>query len=155
MSATAAVATMRAMRTLIDKRTADLDESVLRAVAPGFRSNLAWTIGHLAVTPYLLIHGRGSVEAPIAADMIETFKKGTVPADGSDGYAISDLRSAMHDAVDAVESAAASISAYEYYETSAGVPLASAAEALAFLAVHDGIHLGYTLALTRALAAAA
>ena len=36
------------------------------------------------------------------------------------------------------------------YQTSAGITLENAEHAIAYASMHDGIHLGYTLALARA-----
>ena len=40
---------------------------------------------------------------------------------------------------------------FEYYKTSAGIELNSPEDVLSFLPIHEGIHLGYAMALKRML----
>jgi hypothetical protein len=150
---TDAVQAMRAMRALIRKRIGTVDEATFRRVPEGFNSNLAWQVGHLAVTPALLVYGRCKQQPPLDEELITAFRKGTAPGDGSERWSREELLTAMDAIVDSIEAEAGDFTDFEEYETSAGITLSSVDEVLRFLGVHDGIHVGYTLALARAAAA--
>lgn len=144
-------AVSRSLRSLISKRCADIPDEVMQRVPAGFNGNLHWQLGHLVVTPALLTYGRCGVDLPLPEAMVAAFRKGTGPTDGGDAFSRAELTEGLTGILDRIEAdvAAGVLADYEAYQTSAGVLLSSVPEALAFNGVHDGIHLGYTLALAR------
>ena len=149
------LSTMRALRTMIGKRLSTIDDATLHRIPTGFNGNLHWQIGHLAVTPALLTFKLSGLDMPVPGPMVEAFAKGSAPSAASAAFSRESVQQELFSVLDAIEEAFINnrFTNFSPYQTSAGVPLNNADEALAFAAVHDGIHLGYTLALARVLSA--
>ena len=145
------LATMRAMRRIMVGRCADVTTEQLHLAPAGFGSSLAWHVGHVAVTTTLLTHARCGAPLIFDAEVVDQFRKGTSAADVPASYDLAALTNMLESSVDQIEedAAAGAFDSFEAYETSAGVPLASIEQAVNFLAVHDGIHVGYIMALKR------
>lgn len=143
---------MTAMRKLMIKRCRAVDAAILTRIPVGFTGNLVWHLGHTAVTTGLLTNGRCGVAHPMPAATVNAFKKGTTPADMDRAYSLDELEVMLLGSVEQLRKDSLTLGAYPVYETSTGVVLNSLADACAFLSVHDGIHVGYVLALARAAA---
>ncbi len=145
--------TLRAVRTLIRKRTSGMTDEQFWAVPTGYNASIGWHVAHLPVTLSLLAFGRSGQELPMGAEWITSFRKGTGPADATRSFTREEVMEWLDRSVDLVEDMVEgqSFGAFDVYTTSAGVTLNNLEEALAFLAVHDGIHFGYILAQARAI----
>lgn len=123
---------------------------------PTWKNNARWQAGHLIITPALLTHGIMREPLGVPEEYRKWFAKGTSPADwGTDpvpnyrdlcddlvpsiGRLIENLRHRLDEAF------------LEPYTTSVGGVLHSPAQALNYSMFHDGVHLGMTMALKRAL----
>ncbi len=142
----------------IRQRFTDLCSSVseeqLFEIPPGFRNHIAWNVGHVLVTQQLLTYGLSGLELKVAPELVEHFKKGSSPADWPDH---SPWNGILDRLVSGVEDFGRDweegrFASFESYTTSAGVTLSTLEEAATFNHFHEGIHLGYCLALKRALA---
>ncbi len=118
-------------------------------IPPGFKNNLLWNAGHVIATQQLLMYGRAQVDPVVPAAFIDTFRKGTagqadyppeIIEQVKTGLTQTALRAAMDCQNDLFRT-------YEPYETSFGVKLNNIREAVTFNNVHEGLHLGYMMAL--------
>ena len=122
-------------------------------VPPGFSNHVLWNVAHVVVTLELLTYGRCGLELAVPPALVAQARKGTSPADWD---APPDRDAVLELATDSTARLARDIgagwfTAYEPYDTSAGVRLASLADALAFDLYHEGLHAGAIQALARAL----
>lgn len=146
---------------VIRARVADLAracEAQADVVPPTWNNNMRWQVGHLVVTPRLLVFGLAGKDLGVPGEYRGWFAKGSGPAawEGAPVPPLGDLLREMTDGMEPVFEevrANGGVAFAEPYQTSAGAVLRSPRESLLFSLVHDGIHLGSALALRRALAA--
>ena len=126
-------------------------------IPPTWKNSARWHAGHLLVTPCLLTYGVMKEPLPVPQDYRKWFGKGSDPTQWSDADAVPSFADLVDDIVplsgrlfDALKDNIAE-PYIEPYTTSVGIELKSPVEALNFSMVHDGIHLGLLLALSRAL----
>lgn len=139
-----------------------LAEGMVRALTPeqrrivpeGFNNNLLWHIGHLVVTQQILCYKLSGLPMAVDQAMVEQFRKGTSPNDWTEDP---DDEKLFEDLATMVERLREDhqqgiFTTYETYQTSTGYVLASIDDAIAFNNFHEGIHLGYMLAMRRLVA---
>jgi hypothetical protein len=134
------------------------DEERADVIPPGWRNNLRWHAGHLATVPRTLTRGLAGLPLGVSDELVRWFKKGSSPEEwGSAGVpSVAALTSDLVDVIPELfdEFEGREREPYERpYMTSTGVALACPADALAFNLAHDGIHLGWIIAIKRELKA--
>lgn len=130
-----------------------LNDDELNQKIPGVNNTIAWNFGHAIVTCQLLVLKMSGQELQINLRQLAKFRKG---ADGK----LSCTREELID-LSAIQqkfitdlpqlAIAGALDGYEAYETSYGVSLYDAQEAIHFSGVHAGLHLGYMMAMRRAM----
>ncbi|GAB4395281.1 MAG: DinB family protein [Microscillaceae bacterium] len=132
-----------------------LDTDTLNRIPAGFNNNLAWHLGHLVVTPQLLLYRLSGLETQASERLIEQFRKGTKPAEPLEAAIIEKLKQSFADFPARLKSDSVRGLFLEFspYETSYGFGLSSFEDALLFNNIHEGVHYGYALSLKRALGA--
>lgn len=119
----------------------------------GFRNNIWWNIAHVVVTQQLLVYKLSGLPMKVSQELIDKYKKGTVP----DGTATDDeideilgfLFSTVEWAIEDFENGL--FKEFNEYPTSAGVTLKNVDDAITFNLFHEGLHLGAILSLRKAL----
>ncbi|MEM0996548.1 MAG: DinB family protein [Bacteroidota bacterium] len=131
----------------------ELDATTLNAIPSGFRNHIAWHLGHLiAVQQHLCCVRAG--RAPQAPDWVmKRFARGTVPRGPVTPVEMRVLRELLFVHVDqlAQDYADGRLTTFQAYDSSLGVRMASIEDAICFLPVHEGTHLGYAMAMRRQL----
>lgn len=144
----------KAIRKNFEKAVEKVNEADLIMIPAGFNNHIIWNIGHAVVTQNVLIYGMSGLDFTLPTDFIKRYKKGTFPseienpkteletifelgriADEQLSYDIREMR----------------FSDYQKYETSFGITLNSFNDALQFNNIHESLHLGYVMAIKRAL----
>lgn len=130
----------------------DLSVNQLNHIPDGFNNNLIWNLGHLVVTQQILVYKLSGLPIMVPESWVDQFKKGSSPK----GILISE------DEIATIKSKLFSLSEqteidfeaglflqYTTYQTSFGVTLTSAADAIRFNNLHESMHLGYMIAMKR------
>lgn len=148
-----ALAILIGMRKRMQALAATIPDDELFEVPSGFANNVAWNLGHLPVTQQLLCYQLSGLPVGIPDEVVAAFRKGSSPADWK---ARPDVRGIIADFVTRAETLrddyrAGRFTRFEPYTTSAGIELRSIEDAIQFNNVHEGIHLGYVMALRRAI----
>lgn len=123
-------------------------------IPAGFNNHILWNIGHAVVTQNVLLYGMSGLDFTLPTHFIKRYKKGSTPteidnpktelenifelgkiADDQLGYDIKEMK----------------FGDYQSYETSFGITLNTFNDALQFNNIHEALHLGYVMALKRAL----
>lgn len=128
-------------------------QEVLLKIPEGYRNNIWWNIAHVVVTQQLLVYGLSKLPLLLDGELVEKFKKGTVP-DGSateeEMEKIKDLLlSTIEKTLEDYENGL--FKEYDEYTTSTKVTLKNVDDALAFNLYHEGLHLGVVLSLRKVL----
>lgn len=144
----------KVIRNNFEKAVEKVNEADLVMIPAGFNNHIIWNIGHAVVTQNVLLYGMSGLDFTLPIDFIKRYKKGSFPAEIEDpktelenifelgkiadeqlGYDIREMR----------------FSDYQKYETSFGITLNSFNDALQFNNIHESLHLGYVMAIKRAL----
>ena len=131
----------------------DLTLDQLNVIPQGFNNNLMWNIGHVVVTQQLLCYKLSGLPLNIDDKMVTNFAKGSLPSPNFEREDYEQIKKELLRMPDVL------ISDYENgifkdfntYPTSFGYDLNSIDDAILFNNVHEGMHLGYLMALKRAV----
>jgi len=144
----------KAIRSNFEKAVANVNAADLNLIPAGFNNNILWNIGHVVVTQNVLIYGMSGLDFTIPTDFIKRYKKGSSPAEAENPKV--ELETIFELGKIADEQLMFDIKAmkfddYQQYETSFGITLNSFNDALQFNNLHESLHLGYVMAMKRAL----
>jgi hypothetical protein len=142
--------TLKNRRILYKFLTSTPREQLLN-IPEGFRNNIWWNIAHVVVTQELLVNKFSGMPLRISDEMVEKYKKGTVP-DGTateeeielvEGFLFSTLELMQQDYDNG------KYQSYNEYTTSVNITLSNVEDAIAFNVFHEGLHTGAILSLLK------
>lgn len=127
------------------------DEEQLNHIPTGFNNNLAWHLGHLVVTQQLLNYGLSGLPMLVENDMVSKYRKGTKPESPINTAEIEQLNGLMISCVDQLETdyEKGIFQNFKTYPTSFNATLTSIEDSIIFNNIHEGLHLGYIMAMAR------
>jgi hypothetical protein len=125
----------------------------LLKIPEGFNNNIWWNIAHIVATQQSLMYRLSGVQTKMDNDLINKFKKGTVPDGTATDEEIDRVKKLIFTTVeDAIVDYENGVFAqFKEYTTSANVTLKNIDDAISFNLYHEGLHLGSILALMRAI----
>ena len=132
---------------------ADISHQNLFKVPSGFSNNIWWNLAHLVVTQQLLCYKLAGETMTIPTDLVNAFKKGSVPTDSVSEAAVAEIKDLLLLTIESTQKDldAGLFKNYNSYTTSAGVTLSSIEDAMAFNLYHEGLHAGAIIGLKKAL----
>ena len=135
------------LESFLDKLT--LDE--LNKIPPGFNNNIIWNIAHTIVTQQLLVYRNSGLPMVVSDDMVTKYKKGTKAEYIVNQQDVDEIRSLLFSSLDKLieDYNKGLFKNYIAYTVSTKSTLTNVNEALEFSNFHEGIHLGYILALKK------
>ena len=142
---------LKKSRELVLKKINGLSLEQLHKIPDGFNNSIAWNVAHLVVTQQLLHYKLSGLDCLVSDDLIENYKKGTVPTTTLTAEELDEVKELLMGLPDALKEDfdAGIFVTYNEYETSTGFVLDSIETAIAFNNLHEGIHLGVIMALTK------
>lgn len=128
-----------------------LSTEQLNKIPEGFNNNIIWNIAHNIVVQQLLIYKLSSTDMRVSDEMVEKYKKGSKPSHQVSEDEIKSIKDLLIKTVDWLEEDYASgiFKNYKEYTTSYNITLTSTEEAIVFNNTHEGLHLGYAIALRK------
>lgn len=125
----------------------------LNIIPDGYNNNLIWNAAHAVVTQQLLCYAISGEKTKIPKDIIEAYRKGSKPEKAITQAEVDQIKDWLDVSVEWLEKdvAANLFLDYKKYSTSYGFTLESITDAIAFNNVHEGMHLGYIIALKKHL----
>jgi hypothetical protein len=147
------LSTTRQTRANFTRLLSGMSLEAVNHIPEGFNNNLIWNFGHIIATQQLLTYSLSGLEPKVGEEILAAFRKGTKP---EKVHTTAELEGLKRLATTTLEQLEADLSkglfdAFESYPTSYGIELTSIKEAVAFNEVHEALHLGYAMALKRAL----
>lgn len=126
----------------------------LNTIPKGFNNNIIWNIGHVVVSEQLLAYKLSGLESTLSDEMINAFRKDSKPKQNLSKTEVNEIKSLLTSTLektkeDYYNDVFENYNAYTVSTT--GNTLTSIDEALQFIAIHEGLHYGYVLALIKAL----
>ena len=132
----------------------ELSLAQLNAIPKGFNNNIIWNIGHSIVTEQILVYKLSGLKPNVSDALIEKYKKGTKPDGKATQTVVEELKALAFSTIEHTKADFSSkvFSTYnEYTLSTTGNTLTNVNQAIQFALIHEGMHVGYILALLRAL----
>jgi len=125
----------------------------LLKIPEGFNNNIWWNIAHVVSTQQRLVYGLSGLPIQVPEELINKFKKGTVPNGTATDEEIAEVKTLLFTSIEkTIEDFDNGIfKNFKEYPTSAGVTLKSLEDAVSFNLFHEGLHLGSIFALQKAV----
>lgn len=141
---------LNATRNNIVNSIKDLSLEQMNTIPTGFKNSIAWNVAHVVVTQQLLCYKLSGLEMNLPANCIDRFKK------GSEAVLVSQKELAVIKAqlidfpVKLEEDYNTDLfKHFDEYPTSYNVTLNSIEDAISFNNTHEGLHLGYIMAMKK------
>lgn len=146
-----AIEQLKIIRSAGLRLVSEMDNEHIWLVPEGFNNNLAWNLGHLVVTQQLLHYKLAGLPMLVDDTLVENFKKGTGPSQWGDLPDMRQVRTLFRELPErlAEDYAGGKLERFEPYKTSAGITLNTVDEAILFNNFHEGLHIGYMMAMAR------
>ena len=121
----------------------------LNTVPKGYRNSIYWNIMHVVVTQQLLVYGLSGLPMLLDSQLVEAFRKGTKTEEAASQKDVDHLKSLLTSTIEQTQKdyATGIFTNYTTYTVSTKSTLTNVEEALEFNNFHEGIHLGYILAM--------
>ena len=125
----------------------------LNKIPEGYNNNLIWNVAHVVVTQQLLCYALSGLEVKLPKAIIAAYRKGSKPEKAVSQEEVDQIIDWLTASIDWIEAdiEAGIFKEYKTYPTSYGFVLTSFTDAVAFNNVHEGMHLGYIIALKKHL----
>ncbi|MAQ74875.1 MAG: hypothetical protein CL613_00915 [Aquimarina sp.] len=143
----------RVNRAALSKIIENYSLKQLNTVPEGFNNNLIWNIAHVIVTQQLLMYKLSGLPMQVSDEMVEKYKKGTKTERDISQEEVDIIKKLLLTTLNQTEKDLKDqiFKNFNEYPTSTGFVLRSIEDALHFNNFHEGIHLGYILALRKSL----
>ena len=131
----------------------ELPLEVLNTIPAGFRNNIVWNIGHTIVTQQMLVYRLSGLSAMVSDEMINHYRKGTVPEGAATDDEVETLKELLFTTVEktTADYQLGVFQEFNTYTTLTKVTLNSVDDAILFNNFHEGLHLGTILALQKVI----
>jgi hypothetical protein len=125
----------------------------LNKVPKGFDNNIIWNIAHTIVTQQLLVYKLSGLPMLLSDEMVETYRKGTKTERDASQAEVNGIKDVLFSLIEKTKEDYDNkvFQTYNQYTVSTKSTLYTVENAIEFNNFHEGIHLGYILALRRLL----
>jgi len=126
----------------------------LNKIPEGFNNNIIWNIGHVVVTAQLLAYKLSGLPMHVNDEIINKYKKDSIPEATISQAEVNEIKELLFSTCKQLETDYKNgvFKEYNAYKVSTtGNTLTNIDEALQFILFHESMHLGYILALVRAV----
>ncbi|MDG1285218.1 MAG: DinB family protein [Flavobacteriaceae bacterium] len=140
-------------RRLLSKFLEKFSLDQLNTVPKGYRNSIFWNVAHTVVTQQLLVYGLSNRPLLVDSDLVKTYKKDTKTVHEATEEELALVKTLLFSTIEQTKT--------DYdngmfknltpYTTSLNVTLSTVDEAIRFNTFHEGIHLGYILAMKNTL----
>ena len=140
-------------RVLLSKFLDKFSLEQLNTVPKGFKNSIFWNIAHTVVTQQLLTYGLSGQPLLIQDQLVAHYKKGTVTVHKANKKELEEIKSLLLTTLEQtkIDYDNGCFKNFTPYTTSLKVTLSTIEEAIRFNVFHEGIHLGYILAMKNCL----
>ncbi|AXT18755.1 DinB family protein [Flavobacteriaceae bacterium AU392] len=140
-------------RAILSAYLEDLSLEELNKVPKGFNNNVFWNIAHVVVTQELLVYTLSNLEGNINKQLIEKYRKGTKTEENVTQIEVDEIKRLLFSTIEKTKEDYNNhvFKTYNEYTVSTKGVLRNVEDALHFNNFHEGIHLGYILALKKSI----
>ncbi|HZE83102.1 MAG TPA: DinB family protein [Puia sp.] len=142
---------IRNTRKFLLNHIADLTVDELNEIPRGFNNNIVWNIGHMIAAQQNVTYVRAGHKVVVDEAFFLAHKPDTRPQQTFSAAEVAGTKDLFFSTIDRFESdyQKGLFSNYTPWTNRYGVELNTIGEVLAFLPYHEGLHLGYVMALKR------
>ncbi|MFK8045126.1 MAG: DinB family protein [Crocinitomicaceae bacterium] len=135
------------------KLIANVPHEQLVKIPQGFNNSIMWNVAHLLVTQQLLNYKLSGLPLHISDKLVSDFGKGSAARNDYSVESWQDILLLFLEMPRKLKSDYESglFKNFKEYPTSFGVTLNTIEDSIAFNGIHEGLHIGYIMALKRAL----
>ena len=126
----------------------------LNKIPKGFNNNIIWNIGHIIVTEQLLTYKLSGLPIMVSDDLINKYRKDRKPEGDVTQEEVDEIKAILFSTIERTEAdynKGNFKNFQEYTVSTTGNTLENIEDSLNFVLFHEGMHLGYVLALLRAV----
>ena len=140
-------------RTLLLKLIEKFSLDQLNTVPKGYRNSIFWNVAHTIVTQQLLVYGLSNTPLLVDSELVKTYKKDSKTVHEATEEELALIKTLLFSTIEQtkIDYDNGVFKNYTPYMTSLNVTLSTVDEAISFNAFHEGIHLGYILAMKNSL----
>ena len=144
---------MRATRTWLLNIIKDLSTEQLNEIPAGFNNNIIWNVGHLIAVQQGVCYLRAGLKTVIEEKFFLDYKPETKPTGAVSEDEINAIKKLLFSSLDQLESDLDKniFTNYTAWTTRSGLEMKNIDDALSFLPFHEGLHVGYIMALKRVI----
>ena len=141
--------TMDICRGYLQNIIGKLSDEQLVTVPGGANNNILWNLGHLAHSHAGLTYGPCEVPLPIPDSYEDLFKGGTSPANWEQTPVVSDVKEEFNGLYKKIRQDYKSgvFAAFKPRELMPGATLENIEQALGFVCIHEGVHIGSIISI--------
>lgn len=145
------IESIRKIRRFLLEFIKDLDIDQLNKIPPVFNNNIIWNIAHLIAGQQGVCYIRAGLKTWVEEDFFNAYKPGTKPLSRMDEEQVEKIKELFFSTLDILEQdyQKALWNSYPAWTTRYGLEVKSIDDAMDFLLVHEGLHLGYVMALKK------
>ena len=125
----------------------------LNKIPEGFNNNIFWNIKHVIVTQQLLVYKLSGLPMHVTDEEVEAYQKGSKPSSNAYESDLELLKEQLYSTLEQTKRDYKNgfFKKYNEYTVTTKSTLTCVEEALEFNNFHEGIHLGYLLAIMRTI----
>ncbi|MFI0429849.1 DinB family protein [Mariniflexile sp. HMF6888] len=126
----------------------------LNRIPKGFNNNVIWNIGHIVVTQQLLAYKLSGLPIMISEELVGKYRKDTKPEGAVTQEGLDEIKALLFSTIEKTKADYSNglfKNYQEYTVSTTGNTLTNIDEAFQFIMFHEGMHLGYVMALLRAI----
>lgn len=126
----------------------------LNKIPKGFNNNIFWNVAHLVVSQQVLVYKLSGLPLLVSEELVEKYKKGTKPEAPVTQSEVEEIKALLFNPIEKTKEDYYNGVFKEYQEyvvVTTGNTLRSVEDALQFTVFHEGLHIGYIQALSRAI----
>lgn len=145
--------TIIASRKMFMQAIENLSIDDINNIPKGFNNNIIWNFGHIIITQQALCYKLSGLALCIDNEYIAKYSKGTKPEKFINEQELLFLKEQSLELIDKLNSDLQEgvFENFNSYTTSFGVQLNNIDDSIQFVNMHDGLHLGYAMALKKAI----
>lgn len=143
----------RKVRQLLLDTVCNLTTEQLNHTPHGFSNNIIWNMGHVIAAQQAICYKRAGKPMQIENDFFEKFKPGSKPSTFFDSHNIDVIKNLLLKTIDDFENdfMQKKFEQYETWTTRFGAEITSIDVAAEFIFFHEGLHIGYVMAMKKIL----
>lgn len=123
----------------------------LNKIPNGYSNNIIWNIAHLIATQQQLVYGLSGLPMYVADEFVAKYGKGSKPMNNVTQQEVNEIKELLFSTLEQTRNdfQEGVFKEYNAYTTSTNSTIKSVKDAIEFNNFHEGIHLGYILAMKK------